>query len=402
MSLLDLASVPRLAEGPPRAPGMTAFTPALLQASNAAPHAFFGKPPRVDFLRPDELSPAERARWAKLSEHAAPGNIFAADWFMRSALHYCGGQWSLRLAVVRHASGTWLGVLPLTLEHRTAGAPVPGYHGWRAAEQFIGTPLVRAGAERVFWQALLARLDKRPGLALGLSCGVLPVNDPVTLALTSLCAEHGRRVHLTNSFSRPARLPGSAADPKAARRLDRRLDALETRLATALGPVSLVLHDRREDCEPWLAAFFALERARNKGAGDRALARCPRALSLLRDVIRHGHRDGTVRLASLTAGERIVAMTSWFIAEGHGYGFKMVFDEAWRSYAPRRLLMRRVARALESKGPLLFDTCAMPDAPHDPLWPDRRAFAGIAIGIGSRPRRALFDALVRGKAVEAR
>lgn len=399
MSQLDPGSVPHHFGGAARAPNTFAFSPASVRMGGAPPNQFPGTALRVDFLRPCELPAAERAHWAQLSELALPGNIFAQDWFMEPALRHCGTRWSLRLAVVRQASGAWLGVLPISLKHNIGRCPVPSFHGWHSANQFLGTPLVRAGAEKAFWQALLARLDARPGLALGLNCAALPVTDPITLSLASLCAEQGRRLHVSESFSRPGRLAGTTPDdPEAARKLNKRLDKLEALLAQALGPVNMVLHDQREDCEPWLAAFLALERAGWKSRSDGVLACDDASAAMFREVIRHGHRCGAARLASLTAGERIVAMASWFVADGHGYGFKMAFDEAWRSHAPSRLLMRRVAHTLDNEAPILFDTCTLPDASHDPLWPDRRALGGFAVGIGGTARRALFDALMRAKA----
>ncbi len=343
---------------------------------------------RVHLLRPAGLSLPDRRRWAELSARAAPGNIFAADWFMEPALRHCGREWSLRLAVVREACGAWLGVLPVTLEASIGRWPVPSWQGWHAANQFIGTPL--------FWQALLAHFDRHPGVAIGFYCDTMPLADPAALALVSLCAEQQRAVHTCHSFTRPARVAGSTAgDPRQMRKLDKRLDGLEQKLAQAHGPVRLMVHDRREDCEPWLAAFLALECAGWKGRATSALACSPATTALFREVIRAGHRDGTVRLASLSAGGDIVAMTSWLVADGHGYGFKMAFDETLRSFAPGRLLMRRVAALADRAGLQMFDTCTVPDAPHDPLWPDRRAFGSIAVAIGGDTRRALFGQLMR-------
>lgn len=354
---------------------------------------------RVDLIRPAGLSLPERRRWADLSACAAPGNVFAADWFMEPALRHCGREWSLRLAVVREPSGAWLGVLPVTLEASIGRWPMPSWQGWHAANQFIGTPLVRAGAERGFWQALLGHFDRHPGAALAFYCDTLPLGDPATLALVSLCAEQQRALHTCHSFTRPARIAGSAGDQRAAAKLDKRLDGLERKLDEAHGPVRLILHDRPEDCEPWLAAFLALERAGWKGRGSSALACSPATAALFREVIRAGHRSGKLRLASLGAGEQIVAMTSWLVASGHGYGFKMTFDETFRSFAPGRLLMRRVSGLANEKGAgsalSVFDTCAVPDAPHDPLWPDRRAFGSMAIAIGGSARQALFSRMIR-------
>ena len=174
-----------------------------------------------------------------------------------------------------------------------------------------------------------------------------------------------------------------------------KVDALEARLTEDLGPVRMVLHDSGESCDPWVAAFLALERAGWKGRASSALACDSASSALFREVIRHGHRNGVVRLASLTAGGKIVAMTSWFVAGGHAYGFKMAFDEACRSAAPGRLLMRHVARTLDGEPPVLFDTCAARDAPADPLWPDRRSLGSFAVAIGSPARRRLFDAVMR-------
>lgn len=354
---------------------------------------------RLELLRPAGLPLPERQCWADLSAAAAPGNIFAADWFMEPAIRHCGRDGSLRLAVVREPDGAWLGVLPVTREAQIGRWPAPSIQSWHAANQFIGTPLVREGAAKAFWQALLDHLDRRPGPMLGFYCDTMPLADPVSLALLSLCAEQGRKVHACQTFTRPARIAGgSTTDPKAARKLHKRLDTLEHKLAQAHGPVHLMLHDRPGDCEPWLADFLALEGAGWKGRADSALASCATTTGMFREVIRQGHRSGTMRLASLSAGGTTVAMTSWLIADGHGYGFKMTFDEAFRSFAPGRLLMRRVAGLAAEAGLQMFDTCAVPDAPGDPLWPDRRAFGSFAVGIGGSARRALFDRLMAARA----
>lgn len=350
----------------------------------------------VDFLRPSGLPAAERAQWARLSARAAPGNVFAQDWFMEPALRHCGEALSLRLAVVRQASGEWLGALPLVFEGKVGRFPLPALHSWRATNQFLATPLVLPGAEKAFWQGLLAGLDRRPGFALALCCDDLPMDDPATLALVSLCAEQGRTIEALARFARPARLGGSRKpfDPRALRKLDRRLDGLERRLAQELGPVSVVMHTATEDCEAWIAAFLALERAGWKGRARSALACSQGNAGLFREAIRHGHRIGAARLASLRAGDQIVAMSSWFVAHGHGFGFKMTHDEAWRHCAPGRLLMRRVGRLTAGEAPLLFDTCAPAGTPTDALWPDTRSLGSFAVGIGGRTRRGALEALL--------
>lgn len=336
---------------------------------------------RADLLHADQLDLPDRQRWAELSGRAAPGNIFAADWLMAPALALAEDR--LRLATARDAAGAWLGVLPFGLGMLGA---LPVLRSWQNPAAGIGTPLLRPGAERAFWAALLARLDRRPGLAAGLIVQDLPLDDPATLALASLCAEQGRFLAPGKRIIRRSRIAGQPGDPRAAAVFERRFAALEARLAAHAGPVRLALHSRAGDCEPWLAAFLALER----GAG---IVRP--APELLRSAIREGHRRGAVRLVSLSAGETIVAMSGWLVAEGRGYGLASAYDSRAAAYAPHRLLVRRVTELAALEGLTRFDAGAGCYPAADILWPAARDVAPFAIAIGGPARRALFARAMR-------
>lgn len=366
--------------------------------AGAMPLPFAQAPLRVTVLSPAALARAERLRWADLAAHAAPGNIFAADWFMEPAIRHLASEWTLRLAVVRDASGAWLGMLPLVLALRDGPLPLPCWQNWQAADGIAAVPLVRVGSERAFWAALLAHCDRRPGAALALACTAMPLDDPIQRALADLCTEQGRDLYLCRRTTRPARIAcGSPEQPREGALADP-LDRLERQLAEAHGPVRLVLHQSAEDCEPWLAAFLAL--GRSEVEDRRIPAHDARGSSgdadLLREVIRRGHRAGAVRLASLTAGETIAAMSCWFLAEGQGSVFRTVADRRLQAFEPARLLMRRIVGLPEAAGVRLFETCTAPDASEDPIWPDRRALADIAVAIGGTARRALLARLLRG------
>ncbi len=371
MSLIDPISVPpddvRLA---PTAAGMHPCLPKAAGSDGLC----------VMLLPADRLTAADRHGWATLSRHAAPGNIFAADWLMATALTTAARQ--PRLAVVADAAGTWLGALPLFSGMLSPRTPIPVLRSWHCPAGGIGTPLLRAGAERAFWGALLAHLDRHPGLAAGLIVDALPLDDPATLALASLCAEQQRALHTTGGVTRSARVAGNPGDPRAIAVLEKRFGALEQRLVARHGAVRLVLHQRASDCEPWLAAFLALERAR---PGPQRPA--PEAL---RAAIRKAHRRGAVRLASLTAGETIVAMSGWLVADKRGYGLATAYDTRFAGFAPHRLLMRRVVELAALEGLSRFDSCAVSDPGSEALWPDRRQFAGFGVSLGGRGRRALF------------
>lgn len=341
---------------------------------------------RVSLLRADRLARSDRHRWAALGLQAASGNIWSADWLIAPQLEAAGR--GVRLAVVaQEHSGAWIGALPVAASTIPAGWPVPVFRSW------TGAPLVRTGAERAFWAALLGHLDHSPGLAAGFLAEAMPQDHPTTLALASLCAEQSRTLHGGERHACPARIAGRHDDPRAAAVLGARLDRLEARLAATQGAVRLALHQRAGDCEPWLAAFLALE-----GAGG--ARRSPARVAALRTVIREGRQRGALRLASLTAGETIVAMAGWLVSEHHGHGFAALADARFAGFAPHHLLSRRVLELAALEGLKRFDLCPDPDgaAPRpDPLWPDRRVFATVGIAIGGPGRRALFARAMRSQ-----
>lgn len=341
---------------------------------------------RTNLLRADRLALPDLRRWAALSRDAAPGNIFAADWLMAPAIVRAGQR--LRLAAVEGGAGDWLGALPLGFGMLGPRSPVPVLRSWYCPAGGIGTPLLRPGAERAFWAALLDRLDQRPGLAAGFIARSLPLDDPATLALAQLCTEQGRLLHRGTSIIRRARIAGRPGPARAAGVFEKRLTQLDTRLAARLGPVRLVLHSRTGDCEPWLAAFLAIER----GAG---IARS--APEDLRTAIRAAHRRGAVRLVSLSAGDTIVAMSAWLVAARRGYGLACAHDTRLAAYAPHRLLVRRVTALAALEGLTRFDVGAGCHPGTDVLWPERREFADFAVAIGGAARRALFDRAMRAR-----
>lgn len=340
---------------------------------------------RVQFLRSDRLTPPDRRRWANLTACAAPGNVLAADWCLSPLLE----EHPARLAVVCDRAGGWIGMLPIGYERLPGTGWLGGWHTWPLGAAhghtgLIGTPLVRAGAEHAFWEALLAQLDARPGLAGGLFADALPLDDPATLALVSLCAQQGRALHGWGGFARSAWRPDIPAKPRAEMLMRSRMEEQEALLAVAHGPLKLAFHRHAEDCGPWLAAFHALER------GGGSLGAAPFAPATLRSVIAAGQQRGAVRLASLAAGETIVAMAAWLVSDARGYGLALGIDARARGFAPHRMLMRRIAKHARHEGMVQFDACAAAGAVPDLMWPEQRRFARFAVAIGGPCRRALL------------
>lgn len=352
----------------------------------------------VSFKDARALTEADRVAWSALTKRAPRETIFTADWFMASAIRHCAPRAGVRLAVVRSLDGAWVGVLPVVFERLLGLCPLPGWHLWQSANQFDPSPLIEHGAEHVFWHCLLAQLDRTPGAAMVLCCEGLPLDDQRTAALIEVCLAQGRPLRRRGSFTRPMRTPGPLSDEVIAARckLDKRLDGLERKLVRDFGKVQITKLPREVDPAAWIEQFLALEKSGWKGRNASALASQPCTTGLFREAIRVAHQRGIVRLMSLAAGGRVIAMTSWFACGARCYGFKMAYDETFRGYAPGRLLMRAVADASAASDPAAsFDSCARSDAPRDPLWPHARELADFAISIGGPGRRQLTSGVMR-------
>lgn len=358
----------------------------------------------VRFQRPADLSAADRARWADLSDRAGVANVFAQHWFMDAALRHGGDGQFIRLAIVERAGGDWVGVLPLVQRARFGRWPAPHWQGWLATNQFLGSPLVRPGAEDRFWALLLPFLDAHAGREIGLQCRQLAWDDPICAALLAHCEREGRGFRIVDRFDRPALAPGSDADSgRASIKARARLRSLERRLTRDHGPVAVDLHAANGDGDRdrWVEAFLAMERAGWKGRAGSALACHSATEKLFRDVVRAGWECGRLGRATLTAAGRPLAMSSWFVTGDRGFGFKMAFDEAFRSYAPGQLLMRHVADHVAGlRPPIHFDTCTSAGAGAcRSLWGDSRTIVDCVVAIGSPVRRLAFAGLMRARDV---
>ncbi|BAV64937.1 GNAT family N-acetyltransferase [Sphingobium cloacae] len=358
--------------------------------------------PLVRMLRHADLTAGDRACWAALSAQAGAANIFAQDWFMDAALRHAGNGHDVRLAVVGHQRGPWLGVMPLVAGSRFGRWPTRIWRNWSATNQFLGTPLVAAPSADMFWASLLAYLDARAGGGIMLHFERFDADDPVSIALRDRCEREGRALHILHGVDRPAHRAGDDAEGRADAKTQGRLRSLWRRLERDHGPVAIAMADPARSCLPWIDAFLEMEAAGWKGRAGSALGSHPATEALFRAVIERGHANGSARLASLSAGGRVIAMSSWFESATWGHGFKMTYDEDYRAYAPGQLLMRDVRERIGHRPGMSFDTCVPRDAIHcHRLWRSQRTIIDGAVAIGSPWRRFRFDALIRARSAYA-
>lgn len=371
---------------------------------HAAPGLFFASEPvplgacRVRLIRPAEASADDHAKWAALSRVAGEANIFAQHWFMHAALTHADAQDDVRIAIVEEKAGGWVGVLPLFREATFGRWPVRTWTNWLATNQFLGTPLVLPDRAEHFWRLLLSHLDTHSEGEMLLFIRQLAFDDPASAALFAHCAAADRPIRMTHRHERPARRPEAPIDGCPDSKTASRLRGLRRKLERDHGAVSIEILSDSDDPMSWIEAFLPLEQSGWKGRRGSALG-CDQATeSLFRDVIALGQANGSLRLASLRAGGKNIAMTSWFETATHGYGFKMAFDESYRSYAPGQQLMQEISAHIAAARHLYFDTCAPEGTTsYHRLWPNRRMIFDGAVALGSTPRRLAFETLMNAR-----
>jgi CelD/BcsL family acetyltransferase involved in cellulose biosynthesis len=358
--------------------------------------------PGMRTARLAELDATDLAAWGRLSEHSGSDSVFACDWFVRPVLAQFdpAGQHSLFIAVDR--LGEWYGVAVLDSADYLGRIPLAHWAGLSNANQFLGVPLVRKGREAEFWRILLSALDWQGRGQAAMCLNDMPADHRVTKALLELAEAEGRMAEILARRERAALFPEGGVMPQldsalSAKRQSR-LRGLERKLERDYGPARVDRPADNEALEAWLADFLRLEASGWKGRAGSALASAPDSKALFCDAVRGAHASGAIVCLSLSIGDQIVAMSSFFLKDGHGFGFKCCFDERFASYAPGILLLRRIMDMVEPKSAICFDSCS---APHEVtingLWPQRREMLDLAVSLQAPLAELRFDGAMRAR-----
>lgn len=266
---------------------------------------------------------------------------------------------------------------------------------WNYRLRAFGEPLIRAGREHAFWQAMLPHLDELPGFSV-LRLAQLHDGSASTIALREIAGEFGRPLYETRRFER-AMLRGPTdlsvykdrLSTKMLREQKRRRRRLEE-----LGPVTFHRLEAGEDPAPWIDALVALEAAGWKGRKGVAAASEPHVETLVRAVLAEAHRDGRLDLRRLDLDGRTISMLAHIETGRTAISFKIAYDEEYARYSPGVLLqMEALERAL---GLDWVDSCAPPGHPmFDTLWLERRPIVTLMLPFdrpGARAACALENA----------
>lgn len=358
--------------------------------------------PGVRMERLAELDAGDLAAWARLSDHSGADSVFACDWFVRTVLAEFDPAGEQMLFIAVDALGEFYGVAVLGVGERLGRVPLAHWRGMANANQFLGVPLVRKGREAAFWRALLTALDWQGRGQAALCLNDLPADHRATKALLVEAEAAGRMHEILARRDRAALLTPSAfaeqEDGGLSAKRRSRLRGLERKLERDHGPARAVRVESAAALEAWTEEFLRLEASGWKGHAGSALASSPDSAALFRGAVRGGHERGAMTCLSLMVGDRTIAMSSFFLKDGHGFGFKCCFDEGFASYAPGILLLRRIMALVGSDAGLCFDSCSAPnEMTINGLWPERREMLDVAVSLHAPLAELRFDSAMRAR-----
>lgn len=355
---------------------------------------------RLTLLDPAALDPSFVTSWHRLADAASEPNIFHAPEYLAPAITHCD---TLRRAqiIALHVDGLLCGLMPIAREAHYGRWPVPHSQNWRHPNCFLGTPLIRPGHERAFWQMVLADLDRRASAGLFLHLHGIATDGPVFAALEQLCADQRRACDIVLPEERAmlaTDLPGPAYYEQVVRKKKRKeLGRLRNRLAE-LGQLETVQGCVATGLDAWLDEFLALEQSGWKGRNGSALGDMAETRALFLAATHQAHQSGKLHLIAMRIDGRPIAMLINFLSPPGGFSFKTAFAEDYARFSPGVLLQIDNLGILGDQGLAWMDSCAAEGHPMiDSLWAERRHVARVSIALRGFGRPALFAMFRHGE-----
>ena len=370
--------------------------------SEASATSAVDAPLTVRVVDPLSLSPDLAAAWDRLADEASEPNPFAERWCLQSALHLLDPERRARLVLVRDGSGgPVIGVMPLASAAHYGRLPLRHVTGWGHPNHFLGSPLVRAGFESLFWSVLLGWCDAAPWARTLVHVPRLTEDGPLHRALVDVARVRGgeaRVVHceeraLLESNLMPEEYWDGAVRAKKRKELRRQ--------ANRLAEQDMVRFRRwhaGEAIDPWIDSFLDLEARGWKGRAGSALASHSDTQAWFRAILTGAGEAGRLDMRALDLGDRPLAMLINFLCPPGGFSFKTAFDEEYARFSPGVLLQQANLDLLNDARIDWVDSCAAPDHPMiDSVWRERRALVWVNVPLSAASDRLRFAMLAKAE-----
>jgi CelD/BcsL family acetyltransferase involved in cellulose biosynthesis len=328
--------------------------------------------------------------WAELVADVAEPNAFAEPWFIAASLAAFGVGRGVRILEVRKQARL-IGVMPVAVEQRYGRLPVRFLQNWCHHQMFLGTPLVRAGAEEDFWRAIFELLDVADWAPGFFHLRGVVESGSVHRALCSV--RPGAVVHRESRALLQSDLSPTAYYEQAVRQKKRKeIRRLQNRLAE-LGEVRTRILTDRAELPAWADAFLALEKGGWKGKAGSALACSPETESFFFTALAGAWEARRLQFLRLDLDGKPIAMLVNFLSAPGSFSFKTTFDESYARFSPGVMIQLENLNILADPTIAWMDSCAVENHPMiDSLWTERREVVRVTVPLAGARRTAIHVA----------
>jgi len=341
-----------------------------------------------------------QAEWEGVAATASELNIFQFPSFIRQSLPLLANL-APKIVTIREA-GLLIGMVILRRDTGYGKLPVPF---WRTAlhhEQFLGTPLVRAGFEAAFAKGLCNWLDQAPRDCCFVKLSMISADGRIAREMAAYCAKDARRTLFANQFKRAAIVPprdhsGKADDVlRSSRR--KNIRKAKKRLAQEGDVVIEKLSDANQVAD-WTAQFLAMEDTGWKHENRSSILSSEDEAALYRAIIAEAFEAKNLHFTRLCLDGLPIAYTLDIGAPPWGYCLKSAIDQRYRKHSPGVLMEYETLRYYIGKSEFtLLDSCSAPDnALLNEMWPNQKAISDMAIARKGLGYGLIFQAIQANK-----
>ncbi|CAN5315001.1 GNAT family N-acetyltransferase [soil metagenome] len=333
---------------------------------------------------------AWEAAWTDLAQRSSEPAPFSEIWFLKpSILHLPPGPDARLIGVWRGPE--LVGMIALCIASRYGRMPVRHVQNWQHYHAFLGTPLVRAGAERAFWAAVLAEIDDADWAPAFLHLCGLVADGPVLAALRDVrradTVHHSERAMLKSELTSQAYYETNIRKKKR-----KEIGRLQSRLAE-LGNVAFVQLSPELAPTDWIEDFLDIEASGWKGRAGTALRDTPETAAFFRKSVAAAHSAGKLEMLRLTLDDKSIAMLVNFITPPGSFSFKIAFDEDYARYSPGVLIQIENLKMLDRHDIDWMDSCAVEDhSMINSIWAERREIVRVTVPLKGAGRTIIFNA----------
>ncbi|MEL7199165.1 MAG: GNAT family N-acetyltransferase [Pseudomonadota bacterium] len=353
--------------------------------------------PKLAWMTATQVStPDFVSAWEQLALNACEPNPFYEPWFVLPSFETLTSGVSIKIAAVFEGKEL-IGLLPMKRSRDYYGYSIPHLSSWLHNNAFCGVPLIRKGAEKLFWISLLAACDVNPGRSLFLHLPSLPAHGPATHALDKVLCQTGLSYADVHSRTRAMLASKHSPDAYIANALTNKRRKELRRHKRRLEDKGELTFDRDEadiGIEAWADEFLQLEAAGWKGEAGSALASNSTTAAFFHTALRGAAQNGRLERLTLRLDGRPIAMLANLISPPGAYSFKTAFDEDYAAHSPGVLIQLENLTMLDRQDVEWTDSCAMQGhSMIERLWTERRELISRNIAIGGPVRRFAFSML---------